>query len=98
MAVRYRHSIMQQYKLTFGWLVRCGRECDGLSQQGLCLILKNHYSILLSPQEIDDIEKDCSQLAQDSSLVESLCELFEIHRDWVQQIRQQTEIKANASL
>lgn len=93
MAVRYRHSIMQQCKLTFGWLVRCGRECDGLSQKGLCSILKNHYSILLTPQEIDDIERDCSQLAQDSSLAESLCELFEIEQDWVQQILDQTRLK-----
>jgi len=87
---------MQQCNLTFGWLVRCGRENDGLTQKGLCSILKNHYSILLTPQEIDDIERDCLQFTQDSFLAENLCELFGVEWDWVQQILDQTKIQSNA--
>lgn len=96
LAVRYRHLTMQQCKLSFGWLVRCGRETDGLTQKGLCSVLKNHYDILVTQEQIEDIENNTILIASqelaetfNNYFVDSICELFGIDRSWADQILEQ---------
>ena len=84
---------MQQCNLTFGWLVRCGRENDGLTQKGLCSILKNQYSILFTPEQINAIENDDLVADFQGYVLASLCELFNFDRSWGQQILDQTKSK-----
>ena len=90
---------MQQCNLSFGWLVRCRRENDGLTQKGLCSILKNHYDILVTPEQIEDIENNIA-IAQNSAVetfnsyfIDSICELLEIDRTWADQILEQEKPK-----
>lgn len=85
----------QKCKITFGWLVRTGRRELDLSQQEFCLLMNKQISSAVDWKYLSKIENNRIdiQTAELNNFVNGVCEIFELDRAWVQQIRQQTEIK-----
>jgi len=87
---------MQECKITLGWIVRNPRKNEGLSQRELCSLIAKRFSILLNWKDLSKIENDRIdvQTVELDSFVYCITEIFELDRVWVQQIREQTEVKS----
>ena len=86
---------MKECKITFGWVIRTGRKNLELSQRELCSLINKQFSIAVDWKDLSKIENDRIniQTVELDVFVDCVTEIFELDRDWVQQIREQTEIQ-----
>jgi len=89
-------SDLSECKITLGWLVRNARKSQDLSQVELCFLMAKRFDILLNWKELSKIENERVNVntVEFDSFVDCICEIFELDRTWVQQIREQTDVKS----
>ena len=98
---------MQECKITFGRVIKSGRQYREFSQRELCWFIAYEYGCLLSHYELSKIENDGvpprklrleirSMAFRPASyeynwLIPIIAEIFNVNVEWLEQIRQQTE-------
>ncbi|XWK89461.1 MAG: helix-turn-helix transcriptional regulator [Phormidium sp.] len=79
--------------ITLGRIIIAARHSQGLSQRELAMLLSAKIGSEFSFVELSKIENDrldvCDQ--KYDNLIQSFCDLFDVDRNWVEQIRNQTE-------
>ena len=80
-------------KITLGRIVRTARKSQGLSQYELAAMIANRFAVKFDFCELSKIENDHLDVCDRSYdwFIHCFCELFECDRNWIEQIRQQTE-------
>lgn len=86
---------MQVSPITLGRVIIAARRNQGLSQRELAMLLSTKIGNEFSFVELSKIENDRLDVRDRNydKLIESFCDLFDIDRLWVEQIRSQTEPK-----
>ena len=80
---------------TLGWIIWQGRRKLRLSQQQVCQLLQQQYSIDIDRYLLSKIENDAVdiKLSQYDGLVQALAKLLNLEITELQEIRQQTEVR-----
>ncbi|MFB2970404.1 hypothetical protein ACE1CD_15635 [Aerosakkonema sp. BLCC-F183] len=83
----------QMCKITLGRIVVSARKSQGLSQRELAELMANRFAVKFDFCELSKIENDRLDVRDRNYdwFIHCFCELFEVHRNWIEQIRQQTE-------
>jgi len=84
---------MQECKITFGRVIKSGRQYREFSQRELCWLIAYEYGCLLSHYELSKIENNRLEVRsiEYNWLIPIIAEIFNINVEWLEQIRQQTE-------
>lgn len=79
--------------ITLGRVIIAARRSRGLSQRELAMLLSSKIGSEFSFVELSKIENDRLNIRDRhyDKLIQSFCDLFDIDRNWVEQIRSQTE-------
>ena len=83
-----------QCKIKFGRLVWNIRRNRRISQRDLCKIISNEYNHSIDYCELSKIENDRLEIQSTEYdwLIPIIAEIFNVNVEWLEQIRQQTEV------
>lgn len=84
---------MEMCKITLGRIVVAARRSQGLSQRELAETIAKQFAVKFDFCELSKIENDRLDVRDRSYdwFIKCFCELFQIDRTWLEEIRQQTE-------
>ncbi|HLO87199.1 MAG TPA: hypothetical protein VK203_19635 [Nostocaceae cyanobacterium] len=80
-------------KITFGWLLKKGRRWKGMSIQMLFLkLLLQYRNLEITFSLLEQIENDVLEITNPEydQIVDAICEVLEIDKNYAQEIRNQT--------
>jgi len=86
-------------KITLGRIVRVARKSQGLSQRELAAMMANRFAVNFDFVTLSKIENDRLDVRDRSYdwFIHCFAELFDCDINWLQEIRQQTELKPQAT-
>ena len=84
---------MQECKITFGRLLWNARRNRRISQRDLWKLISNEYNQSIDYYELSKIENDQLEIQIEYDwLIPVIAEIFNLNVEWLEQIRQQTEV------
>ena len=84
-----------QCKIKFGRLLWNARRSKRISQRELCKIISNEYNHFIDYYELSKIENDQIDIRSNDYnwLIPIIAKIFVLKTEWLEQIRQQTEVE-----